>query len=455
MDGHESSPRRAMEGRDPTQNGESVDVGKGKGEENPPFPPPPSPPPSSPWCHHRADVRLANFKMRTKKSVPCGASLGGSSMRQPQPQPQQVPLSTGGGGGGATPEEERAQEKVEDTDMTIGADVLEILVASPPAVDLDGPSVAQRRDRLATKNPHKVRSLCELLQPETAFGDATAASSSPGTAASQSQWRRRNTWSGMPGKRSGGGGRSDVGGGGRGGGSSVHLHKPRAKETNGLTGETVEMKVEGEQRNVDDDAGFAGVEVDMVSGDDNDGHRMSMARVIAINSFRFRRSLAWSSPPRQPGQQPSSPDLTRSSSCSRDQAKDSGTEDGQRRDPDDDGGIVGESCAERANDCGVDMGVVPGTTFFDVGEKEEDGSTRSAWHSPYHRRKGPKGENAGRSRPPRLWSQMGIDVRAGHVAISLPPHLQLGDLQIAAILQWKGIQEALGVCRRARARGGG
>lgn len=43
-------------------------------------------------------------------------------------------------------------------------------------------------------------------------------------------------------------------------------------------------------------------------------------------------------------------------------------------------------------------------------------------------------------------SRMYIDVRARHIALSLPPRYQLGNLHAAALLQWKGIQAALGEC---------
>lgn len=41
-------------------------------------------------------------------------------------------------------------------------------------------------------------------------------------------------------------------------------------------------------------------------------------------------------------------------------------------------------------------------------------------------------------------SQMSIELRAGVVGVSLPPRYRLGNLQVAALLQWKGIQAALG-----------
>lgn len=44
----------------------------------------------------------------------------------------------------------------------------------------------------------------------------------------------------------------------------------------------------------------------------------------------------------------------------------------------------------------------------------------------------------------RPTSQMGIEFRLGIVAISLPPQYQLGNLQVAALNQWKGIQAVLG-----------
>lgn len=43
-------------------------------------------------------------------------------------------------------------------------------------------------------------------------------------------------------------------------------------------------------------------------------------------------------------------------------------------------------------------------------------------------------------------SRMYIDVRARHIALSLPSGYQLGNLHAAALLQWKGILAALGEC---------
>lgn len=45
-----------------------------------------------------------------------------------------------------------------------------------------------------------------------------------------------------------------------------------------------------------------------------------------------------------------------------------------------------------------------------------------------------------------LQSQMNFELRARHIALSLPPKYQLGNLHVAALLQWKGIQAALGEC---------
>lgn len=44
----------------------------------------------------------------------------------------------------------------------------------------------------------------------------------------------------------------------------------------------------------------------------------------------------------------------------------------------------------------------------------------------------------------RSLSAMDIEVRAGAVVVHLLPELQLGNLQVAALAQWKGVQAALG-----------
>lgn len=467
----------------------------------------PSSPSPSPWCHHRADVRLTNFKVHMKKKIVLDASLSGDEAR-PQPTPPRLrgegggrkeggevhpviasPLqspkntkneedsfcssdsreegagattpglsgspgavgsssnlnrlprktcslpvdgdSAGGeeGGGRARHKDETApsgcqgQERENDAEMTIGADLLEILVPSPPPLPRPptppprsshnvGSGDAQCRDGAAEKNTHEDTFLDEFhlaretLLPIPAVTASTAASRTLGTAIphSSSGGQRRNTWARMAGKGGGGGG--DHGSNERP--LEGDSHRQRNTENIGRN------EAEEERRGSSGPAGGRGIEADCVEDTKEDGCRVPMTRIIAINSFRFQRSLEWYLPShkrqQQPQQQqPSSPE------CSN-QGR---TEGGYQKYPDDDDGITGvdEKMAETTAD-----------------EREKAGGGVSTH---------PKRYSFSRRRRP-LWSQMGIEIRAGHIAASLPPRFQLGDLQVAAILQWKGIQEALG-----------
>lgn len=439
----------------------------------------------SPWCHHRADVRLTNFKIRMKKKkvvldAPTGlsgSSSAGGSHSDLDRLPRKTCSSPASGDGvrgdegegrarhkdGLASPDFQGQEVENDADMTIGADLLEILVPSPPPLprpppprppplspvnpngssshDL-GPRDAPRRDEEAGKNPHEhtfwdtIQLDRETLLPIPAVALSTAVSRTLGTVATNSsRGQRRNTWSRMTGKIGGGGG-NDLG-------SNM---RPLEEESHPQEDpeELRRNKTEEEQRGSSGHAGGSGIEEDCVKDDNEDGHNLPMTRLIAIDSFRFQRSLEWHLPAQKQQQhqqhQPSPPEVaakrkttSHSSDWGDEYIYQGRTEDGPRRYPREKDGIVGVDAAEiAAGRVGDEM------VETNADEKEEGGEGGSSY---------PKRYSIGR-RQPRLWSQMGIEVRAGHIALTLPPRFQLGDLQVAALLQWKGLQQALGESKK-------
>ena len=395
----------------------------------------PSSPSSSPWCHHRAEVRLTNFKMRVKKK------------------------------------KKKKIERENDAEMTIGAGLLEILVPAPPPLPRPptpsppspspvnpnggkshdfGPSGTKPRDRETDKRPYRdtfsgaFQLDRETLPPTPAGAISASASPTLGTAGQHSsREQRRKTWAGTTPKN------GDCGGDGGNSKRPVEADSPPLgayprRHSEELTGN----EPEEEQRDSSGFAGGAGIEADP-DDDDEGGHNnnMPMTRIITINSFRFQKSLEWhlvslKQHPRQQQQQqqqqPSSPDPA------------------AKPDPISHGGDREGECIKRARTkddvAGVDAteiaapGVDEATAETCADEREAGGGRDSLCRERFvlGRREDGGGGCAGGSPQSRIWSQMGIEIRAGHVAMSLPPRFQLGDLQVAALLQWKGIQEALG-----------
>lgn len=445
----------------------SPDNDHGGGKEGAPCFPASSAPSHAPWCHHRADVRLANFKIRMKKEKHQGEHRDSNtdSGHDRNPLAKTVFPSSRGreknqgegrrdNGRSSTPQDDKLAPD-HDAEMTMDADLLEILVPSPRPLQADltqqpglyfassgawqeGAGDDGSCDPTAVvsprTDPHKDKTDMggfpkdddERPSTAAAVGVSATAASNEGEAIPACREHRRRRWCGLmePATR-----------GGHSGGA-----KPLVVESSQAQGAVGEEATGGESGEA------TGSKGDGVGGDNEgtgDGHPgdgddslAKMTRIVAISSFRFRRSVDWSLPRQQHHESLASAatggavSATLSSGSGEPGAGPKGEAGGVRR---------GHS-NDSDNGCSATARSREETSSLDV--KAQRGSAGRRGHG------NGDGGVGGELSQPRLWSRMGIEVRAGHIAVSLPPRFQLGDLQLAAILQWKGIQEALGEVHR-------
>ncbi|CAB1119520.1 unnamed protein product [Ectocarpus sp. CCAP 1310/34] len=445
----------------------SPDNDHGGGKEGAPCFPPSSAPLHAPWCHHRADVRLANFNMSMKKEKRHGkhrdSNTDSGHDRNPLAKTA-FPSSRGreeiqgegrrDNGRSSTPQDEKLAPD-HDAEMTMDADLLEILVPSPRPLQADlkqqpGLHFASRgawqegvgddgscdpTAASARTNPHKDKTDMagfpkgddERLSTAAAVGVSATTASSEGEAIPARREHQQRTWCGLMESAT------------RGGDSGST--KPLVVESSQAQGSVGEEATRGERGEATESKGDGVGSDNEGTGDGHPGNGddslARMTRIVAISSFRFRRSLDWSLPRQEQHEKLASAatggvaSATLSSGSGEPGAGPKGEAGGVRRGHSNDSDNGCSGTARRRENRGTEN-----TSSLDV--KARRGSAGRRGHG------NGDGGVGGELSQPRLWSRTGIEVRAGHIAVSLPPRFQLGDLQVAAILQWKGIQEALG-----------
>lgn len=436
----------------------------GSGKEGGACLPASSAPLPAPWCQHRADVRLANFKMRMKKEKHQRSHLdsNGDSSHDQNPLPQTASPSSRGGereagrddGRASMPKEEKLAPD-HDAEMRMDADLLEILVPTPRPLQADlkqqpGLRLASSGawhegvgddgscDRTAASprigGPHKGKTGMagfpkddeERLSTAAAVGASATAASKEG----ERREHRRRTWCGLMEPATSSGDAKQL----AAEGSQVQ-GAVDAEQTGGKSAEATGPNEDGVGGGGDERIGGG------EPGDGDDNHAR-MTRIITISSFRFRRSLDWSFPSQQQHEWLASAAAGGAASAKFSSVSgEPGDEPrcGAGGDRKGHGDNIDNTCSATARSRGENRGADKSSSLEEKANRESEGRQGNGDGD---------GGRGGELSQPRLWSRMGIEVRAGHVALSLPPHFQLGELQLAAILQWKGIQETLGELRR-------
>lgn len=363
-----------------------------------------SQPPS--WCRYRADVRLVNLEVCMKKKL-----VGLAEGQQQQPQQKVETASTENPENSAFTSEvvndantnDAPTHHVHDTEMSLNSGKLEILVPShyPPPRPKGRPYMSRSVDRwrgagsAAAATPAATTEADHRRKRFNGGGvrsDTRRRPSSvnhmgpaPTVGDASSQAKRRQTWPQRPGAALAVAAAAVASAGkipeGRGE-TSVSSEASSTSEEKSEAGQGDE-KIEGDSSESSATESDDGVDQGIPRRDD-----AVMTKIIDIDSLSYRRSLEW---------------------CSRRLTAD----------------------AKRNSADGPDARGLPAevlTAGKRAGESRRTSSSCSQSAMIETER----------------FSQMGIEIRTGDVMISLPPAYQLGNLQVAAIVQWKGIQAALG-----------
>ena len=395
-----------------------------------------------------------------------GISSGGGDG---QGRPSGLPLSAGEAPDRAQAEEreqtQQQQQQQHDVDMAVESELLEVLVPSfqqpvtAPATPITAASITTTAAAAATAATATGTAGGGLPKSGSAYSKTRSAedlgSAAVSSVADVGEHGRRDTWGQELPPASGGSGE---------GGDPVHARSGGATEADtGCTrrrahggiveegeggGGAEQEEVRGGRKGGGAKAASTGEVVNDPGGGDADEKRVLMTSVMLLNSFRFRKSLQWSL--QSPGE-----------------AKRSGGGDGVAPGGVRVGRVGGSDAGGEDGGNGEGRGYAPPPPPSGAGDGAAGGgggilSPRQALPPPSPACAGPVfsgagtgdgvgdrygagGDGAGAvSEERRPWLRMGLEIHVDHADVSLPPRYEFGNLQVAALLQWKGIQAAVG-----------